>query len=203
MNHEHNAYCICQRCQERRRVANTPLVKDPCPPPKDPLPFPPLSELTMEHKYDEKCQCLNCLIIGQSIRREKKSTEPKINVPLDDPQVLRMMNIHAGGKTTEMIKQLKDAGISVVVVGQTYLAGKYKIEGVITNTETGKVVSNKIPIFVLLGTDAKAPYLLQKYTEMIEDIAGHQHNVEARIQEFQIWQRENFDRVHAPSSEQI
>ena len=76
-------------------------------------------------------------------------------------------------------------------------AGKYRFEGHIVNTETGRVVPEDIPLFLFLGTDKWAPATIANYFRRCQNQKHTEEGLEVATQ-MQEWQKMHPEQVHEP-----
>ncbi len=83
----------------------------------------------------------------------------------------------------------------------TYQEPKYEIkEGKIYNRQSGEMIPDDEPIFILRARDRKAPSIIAHYAELCQD-PTHKDAVRTRSAQFFNWQECHKDRVKEPDTQ--
>jgi hypothetical protein len=93
----------------------------------------------------------------------------------------------------------KDLGCVINSDVRKYNAGKYEVVGIIRNKDTGKILEEDIPLFLLLGTDRHIGHTLAHYFQACLNENHSQEGFDV-IQAFLAWQRSNPDKIREPDT---
>lgn len=76
---------------------------------------------------------------------------------------------------------------------------KYAFGNGIINAVTGRNVPSDVPVFILLGTDARAAGAIEAYASTCVN-NDHRQACLSEARRFREWQQANPDRVHEPDT---
>ncbi|MFN3476380.1 MAG: hypothetical protein ACK4Z6_02335 [Candidatus Methylomirabilales bacterium] len=79
-------------------------------------------------------------------------------------------------------------------------AGKYRIDGEIVNTETGRAIPAEEPLFIIRAQDKLAPAAIRAYARLLREkrLTKAALAIGKYAKEVEAWQKAHKDRVKLP-----